>query len=216
MLQQFVRRAVRRSSCRKQGVEADGRSCVRVHRVLGVRTHHPPNRRSPTARAHERSRAAAGTAAQPRRAGVAACTLQLEARTGGRLARTRKMAHDDRVRGRSRCFYSRYRDGADAQTGCASRELELTRFRLPRTFRCTSRPATINVGLSEAAPGQPERVRRARFASPGWPVHRIWTLWSSVGSLVCVDAAVRGCNHANTKIAKVVHGPGRMRHCDTL
>jgi len=143
---------VRRSSCRKQGVEADGRSCVRVHRVLGVRTHHPPNRRSPTARAHERSRAAAGTAAQPRRAGVAACTWQLEARTGGRWARTRKMAHDDRVRGRSRCFYSRYRDGADAQTGCASRELELTRFRLPRTFRCTSRPATINVGLSEAAP----------------------------------------------------------------
>ena len=148
MLQQFVRRAVRRSSCRKQRVEDDGRSCVRVHRVLGVRTHHPPNRRSPTARAHERSRAAAGTAAQPRRAGVAACTWQLEARTGGRWARTRKMAHDDRVRGRSRCFYSRYRDGADAQTGCASRELELTRFRLPRTFRCTSRPATINVGLS--------------------------------------------------------------------
>ena len=47
-------------------------------------------------------------------------------------------------------------------------------------------------------------MRRARFASPGWPVHRIWTLWSSVGSLVCVDAAIRGCNHANTKIAKVV------------
>ena len=72
---------------------------------------------------------------------------------------------DRRVRAISRCFYSRFRGGADAQGGCASRELELATCRCLVPSAAPSRPATINVGPPEAVLGQPERAARARFAS---------------------------------------------------
>ena len=72
---------------------------------------------------------------------------------------------DRRVRAISRCFYSRFRGGADVRSGCASRELELASCRRLVPSAAPSRPATINVGPPEAVLGQPERAVRAHFAS---------------------------------------------------
>ena len=59
-----------------------GGQCTVVATLPSAHTIHP-NRRSPTACAHQRGRAAAIIAAQPRWGAVAASTSQLEARTAG-------------------------------------------------------------------------------------------------------------------------------------
>ena len=90
-------------------------------------------------------------------------SLRLGPQADGRARGNR--TPDRRVRAISRCFYSRFRGGADVQSGCASRELELASCRRLVPSAAPSRPATINVGPPEALWQPPERAVRARFAS---------------------------------------------------
>ena len=171
-----------------------GGRCTVVATLPSAHTIHP-NRRSPTACAHQRGRAAAIIAAQPRWAAVAASTSQLEARTAGNCRVRGKWAADGSVRGRSSSIYGRYRVAADVQTGRAPHKLALARsnpfaaFPAPRallrsTLACRKpllaswsargelvslRPAGLDTASTRYGHQQPHTMRPGRYR--GQPGH---------------------------------------------
>ena len=119
-----------RFSCSKHAVETDGWGTVHGCCPLAMRTHHPPNRRSPTACAHQR--AVLQLSLQHSLAGALSQLPRRSLRLGPRaiVAYEESGQQDGGVRGRSSSIYGRYRVAADVQTGRAPHKLELARSNL--------------------------------------------------------------------------------------